>query len=84
MGVEEYNGHATYAHWEVSATIANIEGLYDMARSIAQSDGATKESADWFIAQLAEQGIFTTPGGTPYTWTTVLAALEEYVEEEES
>jgi len=74
-----YNGHATFEHWQVSSRIANIEGLYLLAVETVAQHGATQESAESFITLAEELGFDI----TDFTWVRVLAALEEYVEEEE-
>jgi hypothetical protein len=78
---EEYNGHPTWRHWNVSLWIGNTEGLYHKAVEIVQQEGATEKSAKRFIEELAEEGVTQTPDGAEYTWTTVLAALEGFVPE---
>jgi hypothetical protein len=36
----EYQGHPSYAHWNVSLWVGNDEGLYRMARSMSRADFA--------------------------------------------
>lgn len=72
-----YNGHKNYNHWNVSLWINNDEGLYRMAQNfIARYPrvGRTKQ-AGLMLQRLKEEGITHTPDGTPYSVTTIQAAM---------
>lgn len=77
----EYNGHKSYEHWNISAIIANDEWLYNLAREYVQRLGVSEETAERFIEELADNGVTKTLDGVEYTVERVWAALEEYEEE---
>lgn len=66
-----YMGHKSHNAWNVNLWINNDEGMYRYARSLCRAHG--KEKAAEILAQ--ELAGTKTPDGTPYTKTTIRAAL---------
>ena len=71
---DEYNGHKSRAHWNVSLWIANDESLYDYALDSIETLGSVERAAEHMAETLG-----STPDGYPYTLDTVKEALEGIV-----
>ena len=72
----KYNGHKNWNHWNVSLWINNDETLYNVARNYVRSSTRTKDRAarDMF-ADLQRHGTHKTPDGTPYSVSSIRAAM---------
>jgi len=71
----KYNGHASWAQWNVSLWINNDEGLYRSAlRAIALAKTKDK-GAKWFMRELEKMGLTHTPDGARYTKTAIRNAM---------
>jgi hypothetical protein len=68
---KEYNGHASWAHWNVSLWLFNDEQLYRRMKTLLSSLSTKDEVARQLLRELPAQ----TPDGASYTFTTVRAAL---------
>lgn len=72
-----YNGHKNFNHWNVSLWINNDEGLYRLAQAVASGKGNAEGKAKTVLQILNEQGVTKTPDGTPYSVTTIKAAMRD-------
>lgn len=70
-----YNGHPSWAHWNVSLWIGNDEGLYNTARECIRSMQTKKSAAECMLSLLHEAGVRETPDGVKYTVTTIHHAM---------
>lgn len=73
-----YNGHKSWAHWNVSLWINNDEGLYRMALNYVQYKQRSytrQQCAEAMLNELHDAGITHTPDGARYTVTTIRAAM---------
>lgn len=70
---QEYNGHPSKGHWNVSLWINNDEFLYRSAM-IALAQFSRKEAARYLIKQVLRAH---TPDGYQYTYARVYAALDQ-------
>ena len=75
MAKKPYNGHESWAAWNVSLWINNDEWLYAEAVRLARKYGIER-SARHMAANLAGE---RTPDGARYTFNTVRLALREIV-----
>lgn len=66
-----YNGHPSYAAWNVSLWIGNDESLYQLARECIRRNRTRDQAAREMLAYLPER----TPDGVPYTLTNVRRAM---------
>ena len=70
-----YNGHASWAQWNVSLWISNDEGLYAMARRYAKYH-PRRGAAKAMLKDLNDSQVFKTPpDGARYTYTTIERAM---------
>jgi hypothetical protein len=80
MAAKPYNGHPSWAAWNVSLWICNEEWLYRLARSCI-FQGRTIECATQLLAdELAARGMDATPDGARYSKRSlrrVISALKE-------
>ena len=78
--MKEYNGHRSWAAWNVALWVANDESLYRTAlRCISKTTtrGGTRNygrAAEMFIREVGEGG--KTPDGAPWGKLNVRLALE--------
>ena len=70
-----YNGHKSWAHWNVSLWINNDEGLYRQACYLCRQHNRS-EAAQLMLESFHSLGITHTPDGARYTATTIRAAME--------
>jgi hypothetical protein len=70
---EEYNGHKSIGHWNVSLWLGNDEALYDYARNSIETLGSVECAAAHMAETLHGKH---TPDGYPYTLDTIKEALE--------
>ena len=73
--MSKYNGHKNWNHWNVSLWIANDENLYGLARWAVRRARTRIEATRLLLAQLPDK----TPDGAPYTFSSVRAALVDFV-----
>lgn len=66
-----YNGHRSWAAWNVSLWINNDEGLYNWARQLVNRHGKNV-AARKMMEELAGQ---KTPDGAKYTATSIREAM---------
>lgn len=71
----KYNGHPSWAHWNVSLWIGNDEGLYATARECIRSTRNRKAAATLMLGTLRDSGITQTPDGANYTVTMIMHAM---------
>ena len=70
----KYNGHASWAQWNVSLWVNNDEGLYAMVKRYAKI-GHRHVAARKFLKDLNDSQVFKTPDGATYTVTSLLNAM---------
>ena len=68
----KYNGHESYAAWNVSLWIGNDEGLYRLAKSCIRRGRTLARGAELLFAELEGS---STPDGVRYSKHTVRLAL---------
>lgn len=68
-----YNGHPSYAAWNVSLWISNDEGLYGLAKDAMRRGKTKNKSAELLYESLAGD---ETPDGVKYTKTNLRHALK--------
>jgi hypothetical protein len=68
---KQYNGHKSWAHWNVSLWLFNEEHTYRRIKTLLSCNRTKDEVARQLLTELPE----TTPDGAKYTFTTVRAAL---------
>jgi hypothetical protein len=81
--MKDYNGHASWDHWNVSLWIYNEEALYRIAGDCVKRAPSTHHAAEHLLAELQEiygRDDVETPDGAPYTLETLEAALEGFDE----
>lgn len=66
-----YNGHKSWAYWNVALWIGNDEGLYNYARDCVRRCRTKDDAAREIVAGLPEK----TPDGAPYSISAVRAAI---------
>lgn len=78
-----YNGWTNYATWNVALWIGNDEGLYHLARDIAQRYCPADESPyERFRDDLRDLGIIETPDRISYSDSALdIDALDELMRE---
>lgn len=72
-----FNGHKSWAAWNVSLWINNDESLYNIARGWVRRSATKDEAATRMLADLKDAGITQTPDGATYTVTSIRAAMVE-------
>lgn len=70
-----YNGHKTYALWNVALWFGNDEGLYNMARAAIRRCRTKDDAARRVFDELRECGVTATPDGVRYSVSNVRYAL---------
>lgn len=70
-----YNGHKSWAHWNVCLWIYNDEALYCLARTFTRKYGLDRAALEMMLA-LEDLGISHTPDGAKYSKTAIRAALK--------
>jgi hypothetical protein len=71
----KYNGHKSWAYWNVSLWIGNSEELYNLAREYIRRSKNKDEAARRFVDDLRHCKITQTPDGAKYSYSAVRAAL---------
>lgn len=69
----KYNGHKNWNHWNVSLSIGNDEGLYNLARECIRRTRTRDAAARAFIDELPATP--KTPDGASYSVSAVRAAM---------
>jgi hypothetical protein len=72
-----YNGHRSWACWNVSLWIGNDEGLYNLALECIRGTRNRREAAQAMLNTLNEGGCVNTPDGARYTVTSIRLAMRE-------
>jgi hypothetical protein len=70
-----YNGHRSWAAWNVSLWLSNDEALYYRALDLAKSKGPHK-AASILLTELPKK----TPDGAAYTHTNIYLAIKDFVD----
>lgn len=70
-----YNGHKSWAYWNVALWIGNDEGLYNLARWWIRRCRTKDEAARNIVEDLASLGITKTPDGANYSISAVRAGI---------
>lgn len=74
MSKKPYNGHESYAAWNVALWIANDESLYDLVTRIVK----TSRNKDWAVAKLLVALPPRTPDGVRYSARTLKLAIRDW------
>jgi aspartate/methionine/tyrosine aminotransferase len=69
-----YQGHASWAQWNVSLWVNNDQGLYTMAKRYAKYQ-PRRDAAKQFLKDLNDSQVFKTPDGARYTVTSLIKAM---------
>jgi hypothetical protein len=69
-----YNGHPSWAAWNVSLWVANHEPLYRMALDYMRDRNA-RDAARALLTELHERGVIATPDGARYSVSNLAHAL---------
>jgi len=76
-----YNGHRSWAYWNVSLWINNDEGLYNLARECARTIKPRRKAAKAMLELLQECGSpgksAQTPDGAVYSIDKIVSAMRE-------
>lgn len=72
---KQYNGHKSWAYWNVSLWLFNDEGLYNMVRSKVRSSRTKDVAAQRIVQELNDCGLTQTPDGARYSVSAVRAAI---------
>lgn len=70
-----YNGHKSWAYWNVALWLANDERLYNLARDWIKRIKNRDEAARNVVVAMKSLGITKTPDGASYSYSAVRAAL---------
>ena len=73
--MESYNGHRSWAAWNVSLWLNNDEGLYRDMRYCIKVSVSRKRAAGLMLHMLKEVGQQCTPDGARYTVTSIMEAM---------
>lgn len=71
----KYNGHRSWAYWNVSLWISNDEGLYNMAREHVRHCRTKRDAAKAVMQTLEDCGLAKTPDGATYSVDKILSAI---------
>ena len=71
----KYNGHDSWAFWNVSLWLNNDEGLSNMMRQELRRARNKDKAAQRLAELLAEIGLEKTPDGARYTKSAIRAAM---------
>lgn len=75
MSKKKYNGHESYAAWNVSLWVGNDEGLYSFAREHKRRHSNARDAARAMLEDLQELGIEKTPDGVTYSVHNLTLAI---------
>ena len=70
-----YNGHKNRNYWNVALWLANDYGLYQMTCEAVRRNRTKDAAAREILESLTESGLTKTPDGSPYTLSSIRAAL---------
>lgn len=70
-----YNGHKSWAYWNVALWIGNDEGLYNLARDHIRRSRTKDLAAQRIHADLLELGHTATPDGANYSISAIREAI---------
>lgn len=70
-----YNGHPSWAYWNVALWFGNDEGLYNLARDYIRRARNKDDAARAILDTLKECGTTATPDGATYSLSTIRHAL---------
>jgi len=74
-----YNGHRSWAYWNVSLWINNDYGLYTLARELARDVKPRRKAAQAMLEMLQENGApgkpVQTPDGAIYSIDKIASAM---------
>ena len=71
----KFNGHASHNAWNVSLWVNNDEGLYTLAKAAIRRTRSRTAAARYMLTSLTDCGSCKTPDGSPYTITSLRAAM---------
>lgn len=72
---KEYNGHPSWAAWNVALWIGNDEGLYHHALDCIKRSRTISRAAALMAVELDSCGIRSTPDGARYSLRSLRLAL---------
>lgn len=75
MKAGTYNGHKSWAYWNVSLWLFNDEGLYRMMQGEAARAKNKDKAARAIVQNLADMKLRQTPDGARYSISAVRAAI---------
>lgn len=75
MAGKAYNGHPSWALWNVALWVANDEGLYHAALDCIRVTKTKQQAAELLLEELRAGGQDKTPDGARYTKTSLLHAM---------
>ena len=70
-----YNGHSSWAAWNVSLWINNDEGLYTLVKDAIRYTKSKSVAAIAVLKTLQDLGMEKTPDGAKYTITSIRKAM---------